>query len=230
MSANETRNPESETPNRSAAFEKMDRMYRRQRYFYDLTRRYYLLGRDRLLGKIRPRAGENVLEIGCGTGRNLIILAARFPRTNFFGLDASAEMLKTARVKIDAANLKNITLRAALADDFSCGETFDLPESFDAIFFSYSISMIPVWRESIENALANLKNGRPLYIVDFYDQKNLPVWFQKILQSWLRRFDVQFWNELMPYLEELERAGRGKLKISSVARRYAFIAEFEKSE
>ena len=65
------------------AFEKMDKMYRRQRYFYDLTRKYYLLGRDRLLEKINVRAGENILEIGCGTGRNLIILAKKFPGANF---------------------------------------------------------------------------------------------------------------------------------------------------
>ncbi|HLM02219.1 MAG TPA: methyltransferase domain-containing protein [Pyrinomonadaceae bacterium] len=211
------------------AFENMDRMYRHQRYFYDLTRKYYLLGRDRLLAEIDVRAGENVLEAGCGTGRNLIVLAKRFPRANFFGLDASAAMLKTAQAKIDLKNLKNLTLRTALADTFDYRETFSLAEPFDTIFFSYSISMIPVWRESIQNALANLKSGRSVYIVDFYDQKDLPRWFQKILKGWLEKFHVRFWGDLMPYLEDLEKQGVGKLKITSVARRYAFIAEFRKN-
>ncbi|HEX8251254.1 MAG TPA: class I SAM-dependent methyltransferase [Pyrinomonadaceae bacterium] len=211
------------------AFESMDKMYRHQRYFYDLTRKYYLLGRDRLLAEIDVRAGENVLEVGCGTGRNLIILAKRFPQANFFGLDASSAMLKTAQAKSDARNLKNATLETALADTFDYRETFDLNEPFDTIFFSYSISMIPVWRESIHNALANLKSGRSFYIVDFYDQKDLPRWFQKILKGWLRKFHVQFWGDLMPYLEDLEKQGVGKLKITSVARRYAFIAEFKKN-
>ena len=53
----------------------MDRMYRMQRYFYDVTRKYYLLGRDQLLEQMEVRAGEHVLEIGCGTARNLIALA-----------------------------------------------------------------------------------------------------------------------------------------------------------
>ncbi|HEX8736393.1 MAG TPA: class I SAM-dependent methyltransferase [Pyrinomonadaceae bacterium] len=211
------------------AFESMDRMYRHQRYFYDLTRKYYLLGRDRLLAEINVQAGENVLEVGCGTGRNLIILAKRFPRANFFGLDASAAMLKTAQAKFDAQKRKNITLQTALADTFDYRKTFDLTEPFDTIFFSYSISMIPVWRESIQNALANLKSGRSVYIVDFYDQKDLPRWFQKILKGWLKKFHVQFWGDLMPYLEDLETQGVGKLKIHSVARRYAFIAEFKKN-
>lgn len=211
------------------AFESMDRMYRHQRYFYDLTRKYYLLGRDRLLSEINAQAGENILEAGCGTGRNLFILAKRFPKTRFFGLDASAEMLKTARAKADAKKLKNVTFQTALADTFDYRKTFGLAEPFDTIFFSYSITMIPVWRESIQNALANLKSGRSLYIVDFYDQKDLPRWFQKALQGWLRKFHVQFWDDLMPHLEDLETQGLGKLKITSIARRYAFIAQFRKS-
>ncbi|HEX9960694.1 MAG TPA: class I SAM-dependent methyltransferase [Pyrinomonadaceae bacterium] len=211
------------------AFENMDRMYRHQRYFYDLTRKYYLLGRDRLLSEIDVQAGENVLEAGCGTGRNLIILAKRFPRAIFFGLDASGEMLRTAQAKSGAENLKNLTFKTALADTFDYRETFALAEPFDTIFFSYSISMIPVWRESIQNALANLKSGRSVYIVDFYDQKDLPRWFQKALQGWLKKFHVQFWSDLMPHLEDLEKQGVGKLKITSVARRYAFIAEFRKN-
>jgi S-adenosylmethionine-diacylgycerolhomoserine-N-methlytransferase len=211
------------------AFENMDRMYRHQRYFYDLTRKYYLLGRDRLLSEIDVQAGENVLEAGCGTGRNLIILAKRFPQANFFGLDASGEMLRTAQAKSGAENLKNLTFKTALADTFDYRETFALAEPFDTIFFSYSISMIPVWRESIQNALANLKSGRSVYIVDFYDQQDLPRWFQKILKGWLKKFHVQFWGDLMPYLKDLEKQGVGKLKITSVARRYAFIAEFKKN-
>jgi S-adenosylmethionine-diacylgycerolhomoserine-N-methlytransferase len=211
------------------AFEKMDRMYRHQRYFYDLTRKYYLLGRDKLIEQIPVKAGENVLEIGCGTGRNLIILAEKHPETRFFGLDASSEMLKTAQAKIDAKNLKNIVLKTALADDFSFDKTFDLSEKFDAIFFSYAVSIIPPWRESVENALENLKNGRSLFIVDFYDQRDLPEWFQKILQSWLRQFHVKYPEELMPFLQELENKHAGKLTVTPLYRRYSFIAEFRKN-
>src|SRR5438034_7347286 len=147
------------------AHEKMDRTYRIQRYFYDFTRKYYLLGRDRLIAEMAIKHGDNVLEIGCGTGRNLIILAKKYPDTHFFGLDASAAMLETAQVKIDAKNLSNIEQVTALADDFTYDQTFNLEKPFDAIFFSYSISMIPPWRESIENALKNLKPGGMLYIV-----------------------------------------------------------------
>ena len=208
----------------------MDRMYRIQRYFYDFTRKYYLLGRDQLLREMDIQPGENVLEVGCGTGRNLIILARRHPDSHFHGLDASATMLETARYKIDAAGVKNIILKTALADDFSYEKTFGLSEPFDKIFFSYSISMIPPWRESIENALNNLKPGRKMYIVDFYDQKELPAAFQKLLQVWLKKFHVQFWDGLIPYLNSLETNGLGHLTITPLFRRYSFIAKFQRAK
>ena len=212
----------------SNAFESMDRMYRMQRYFYDVTRKYYLRGRDRLLDEINVHPSESVLEAGCGTARNLIILGRRQPDAKLFGLDASSAMLETARSKVDAAGVKNITLKTALADDFTFDGTFGLDGRFDKIFFSYSISMIPPWRESIDNALANLKQGGELFIVDFYDQADLPGPFQKFLKWWLSKFHVKFWPELMPHLRSLEENGTVSLQIQPLFRRYSFIARMKK--
>ena len=46
----------------------MDRTYRYQRFIYDLTRRYFLLGRDRSIRELDVPANANVLEVACGTG------------------------------------------------------------------------------------------------------------------------------------------------------------------
>ena len=210
------------------AFESMNRMYRMQRYFYDITRKYYLLGRDKLLDELDVRPGEYVLEVGCGTARNLIILGRRQPDAKLFGLDASSAMLDTARSKVESAGVKNIELKTALADDFNFRDTFGLTEPFDKIFFSYSISMIPPWRESIYNALSNLKQGGELFIVDFYDQADLPASFQKFLKWWLSKFHVRFWPELMPHLRSLEESGTVSLHIEPLFRRYSFIARMKK--
>ena len=40
----------------------MDAIYRTQRHFYDLTRKYYLLGRDRLIRRLDPPKGGSVIE------------------------------------------------------------------------------------------------------------------------------------------------------------------------
>jgi S-adenosylmethionine-diacylgycerolhomoserine-N-methlytransferase len=74
----------------------MDRIYRPQRHIYDATRKYYLLGRDRLIRDLQPAPSNRVMEIGCGTGRNLIVAARLYPQAEFFGIDVSREMLVTA--------------------------------------------------------------------------------------------------------------------------------------
>ena len=205
--------------------ENMDRMYRLQRYFYDLTRKYYLLGRDQLLDEMNIQPGDLVLEAGCGTARNLVILAKRHPGAIFYGLDASAAMLETAQAKTDSAGVKNVVLKTALADDFAFDGTFGLSKKFDKIFFSYSISMIPPWRESIENALRNLEPGGELFIVDFYDQGDLPRPFRRFLKWWLAKFHVKFWPDLIPYLESLPL----EVVVTPLFRRYSFIAAIRKS-
>ncbi len=212
----------SETPN---AFQSMDRMYRFQRHFYDLTRKYYLLGRDRLLEDINVAEGDAVLEAGCGTGRNLIMLAKRTPQAQFYGLDASAAMLETAAG--NAKGLKNISFVTALAGDFTFA-AIGCERPFNKIFFSFSISMIPSWRESIDTALENICVGGELWIVDFYDQKRLPAIFARSLQWWLSKFHVKFWPDLLPHLKNLESKKVVSLSIMPLYGSYSFIARMQK--
>jgi S-adenosylmethionine-diacylgycerolhomoserine-N-methlytransferase len=87
---------------RAEATRRMNRMYRRQRHIYDGTRRYYLLGRDQLIASLHPAAGASVLEIGCGTGRNLVLAARLHPEARFFGIDVSTEMLRSQRFRAAA--------------------------------------------------------------------------------------------------------------------------------
>lgn len=212
-----------------SAYRRMDRMYRFQRHFYDVSRKYYLLGRDRLIAEMKINEGDHVLEIGCGTGRNLEILARKYPDTKFYGLDASEEMLRNAEKKRESKALRNLVLAKALAGDFTHSETFDLEDPFDSVFLSYSISMIPEWEDAIENAINNLRNGGSLYIVDFFDQRSMPVWFRKALVAWLKKFHVQYKDDLIPYLKQLEKNGTGKLKVTALYKTYSFIAEFTKT-
>ena len=80
----------------ASAAEAMDRLYSRQRFIYDATRRYYLWGRDELIANLDVPEGGTALEIGCGTARNLVAAARRYPSARLFGLDISEVMLATA--------------------------------------------------------------------------------------------------------------------------------------
>jgi S-adenosylmethionine-diacylgycerolhomoserine-N-methlytransferase len=212
-----------------ATTEEMNKMYRWTRYVYDFTRKYYLLGRDRLLRDMELKPGDRVLEIGCGTARNLIRLARQRPGVRCYGLDASTEMLATAATHVKAARLdQGIILKHCLAEDFDYAKTFELGAPFDAAFFSYSLSMIPAWPKAIDAALANIKRGAAFHVVDFWDQGGWPRWFRWLLKRWLNHFHVVHRPELLDYLRQLDQKGVGTLTLHSVAGRYAYLATFRK--
>ena len=174
----------------TAPDERMDRIYRRQRHVYDVTRKYYLLGRDRLIQRLNPPAGGRVLEIGCGTARNLIVAARAHPDVRFFGIDISSEMLETARRLVEREGLAtDIRLARADATTFDPALLFGVP-GFSRIFVSYSLSMMPGWQAVLERALGWLAPGGELHVVDFGGQEGLPGWFRIGLRQWLRLFHV----------------------------------------
>lgn len=168
----------------------MDRIYRRQRHFYDFTRKHYLLGRDRLIAGLAPPSDGRMLEVGCGTARNLVAAARTWPQARLYGIDISAEMLGTARQVVGRAGLADsITLARADATSFDPAWLFGVP-SFSRIFFSYSLSMIPAWQAALAEAVGWLAPGGELHIVDFGGQERLPAWFRAGLRLWLAGFHV----------------------------------------
>jgi S-adenosylmethionine-diacylgycerolhomoserine-N-methlytransferase len=208
-------------PDSSAHARLMDKVYRRQRHIYDFTRKYYLLGRDRLVRELNARPRESVVEIGCGTARNLIHIARRYPGAKLYGLDASAEMLLTAGEALARAGLKDrVLLRHALAEELSPG-LFGLSEPFHHAVFSYSLSMIPDWRGSLLAAAHCVRPGGLVHVVDFGDLKGLWPPLSRALRKWLRLFHVAPREEL---LAALERANlEDGCSLHMLAGRYAFV-------
>lgn len=174
----------------ASAAEKMDGIYRRQRFIYDATRRYYLFGRDRLIEALDPPANGAVLEIGCGTARNLIRAARAYPEARFYGLDVSEAMLRSARASVQAGGLAaRITLKAADATAFEPQRLFAIG-GFDRVFISYALSMIPPWQDVVRRAAASVAPGGQLHLVDFGDFESYPAFLRKAQLAWLRRFSV----------------------------------------
>jgi S-adenosylmethionine-diacylgycerolhomoserine-N-methlytransferase len=131
----------------------MDAMYRHQRHIYDASRKFYLLGRDELIAGLAPPAGGSILEVGCGTGRNLIKIAQAYPGRPCYGLDVSSEMLATARQAVMRAGLsEHIHLAQADATAFDAQALFG-QAGFERIVISYALSMIPPWQGVVRQAL-----------------------------------------------------------------------------
>ena len=198
----------------------MDRVYRRQRHVYDFTRKYYLFGRDTLLDRLKLKPGARVLEVGCGTARNLIRIARTYPGVKLYGLDASAQMLVTAQRSLAQVGLApRVKLIEAYAENLSPG-LFGESEPFDAIIFSYSLSMIPDWKQALRAAAATLAEDGMLHIVDFGDLKGLGRLVEAMLRSWLGLFHVAPRVEL---LDALQQNPSTAIRLTLLPGRYAFL-------
>lgn len=186
----------------------MDDVYRYQRYIYDLTRKYYLFGRDTLLRSLDIPDGARVLEAGCGTGRNLVVAARTNPQALFYGFDISAQMLKTAAAKSLRAGVEQrIFTVAGDAEKFDARRAFQL-DGFQRVFFSYSLSMVPDWQRAFLNALDQLSADGSLHIVDFGEMERWPGFARSLMLKWLARFHVEPRAGMTGIVEQLA-AGRG---------------------
>lgn len=163
----------------------MDRVYRWQRPIYDLTRKYYLFGRDRLIRELDAKPGMAVLEIGCGTGRNLAMVGKTWRGVRLHGLDISGEMLREARKQLGQSG----TLALGDATRFDAASLLGR-DGFDRVMLSYALSMIPDWEAALGQAAATLAPGGSLHVVDFGDCTGLPGPLRALLTGWLARFHV----------------------------------------
>jgi S-adenosylmethionine-diacylgycerolhomoserine-N-methlytransferase len=196
----------------------MDRVYRRQRYIYDLTRKYYLFGRDRLIRELALKPGARVVEIGCGTARNLVRIARAYPEARLFGLDASQVMLETAAETLQRNGLYDqIVLAHGYAEELSPA-MFGQSAPFDACVFSYSLSMIPDWKKALNAASQCLSPGGRIHVVDFGDLAGLGALPRSLLLKWLALFHVAPRVEL---LQSFESEQESSLRILPL--RYAFL-------
>jgi S-adenosylmethionine-diacylgycerolhomoserine-N-methlytransferase len=199
----------------------MDEIYRVQRHIYDLTRKYYLLDRDEAVRDLAVPAGGTVLEVGCGTARNLVAIARRYPQAAVFGIDISREMLASAATRVAREGLgAQVVLGEADATQFDPAALFGRAR-FDRILFSYTLSMIPEWQHALRHAATLLAPGGVLAIVDFGDQNQLPQWFRKSLRAWLARFDVSPRDELPGWIAGLAAEWGLACQCNQVRRGYA---------
>ncbi|MGI0052696.1 MAG: methyltransferase domain-containing protein [Thermoplasmata archaeon] len=105
--------------------------------FADLSRRRYDAAFvDRYLPRAaglvgRLREGARALDLGCGSGQVVRILARSFPRSTFLGIDRSVDAIATAERETRAEGLDNVEFRVGEASRAS--GAFDLVLALDAI-------------------------------------------------------------------------------------------------
>ena len=205
---------------------KMDGIYRFQRHIYDATRAYYLFGRDHLIAQLDAAEPDTtVLEVACGTGRNLIAASREFPRAHHFGFDVSEQMLATAVLSVAKRGLSHkITLASGDATDFVPQDLLGI-KAFDRVFISYALSMIPDWQAAVRCAAQSVAPGGRLLIVDFGTLGRYPMVLRKMQQAWLERFSVTPIANLQGELAAIAKELGLSLTSSELFRGYSVYAE-----
>ena len=77
--------------------------------------------------------GIRVLDVGCGTGHAINLLAREYPKSTFFGYDIAEDAIAMAKAEATKMGLKNATFDAIDVTKFPDVPQFDLITAFDAI-------------------------------------------------------------------------------------------------
>lgn len=123
---------------------------------------------DVLIEHARPRPGERVIDVGCGSGATTIAFAkAVAPNGLAFGIDVSAPMLSQARVQAP----KDLPLEFALAD--ATVYPFE-PASFDLLASRFGVMFFADPIASFANLRRALKPSGRLAFVCWREPKENP--------------------------------------------------------
>ncbi len=176
----------------ATAADRLKEYYRLHSAIYDATRWSFLFGRNQIIRDLAvcPRPPRSILEVGCGTGKNVEKLCELHPAAAVFGLDLSGDMLGLARKRLARHGNRVRWLHQAYDSPVSTTGGFEL------VLFSYSLSMFnPGWEGAISAAMADLAPGGCLAVVDF-ESSPFP-WFRR----WMGVNHVRMESHLPPFLE-----------------------------
>lgn len=122
-----------------------------------------------VLDLLEPQAGEYILDLGCGTGHLTKAIAGAGARV--LGIDGAASMIEQAR-----QNYPEIEFQVADA------RTFDMPDTFDAIFSNAVLHWIPEAEQVVQHIAANLKSGGR-FVAEFGGKNNIKTFITALQQS-----------------------------------------------
>jgi demethylmenaquinone methyltransferase/2-methoxy-6-polyprenyl-1,4-benzoquinol methylase len=161
--------------------------------------------RRKAVASLALSRGDDVLEIGCGTGRNFQYLRdAVGPAGQVRGIDISTGMLRKAAKICESNDWCNVELRECDAGDYMA------PKPLDAVLFSLSYNTMPHHRAVLRNAWRQLRPGGRLVIMD---AKVPPGWSRNVLlpfSLWLMKHTmlgnplIHPWEELATVADEIE--------------------------
>ena len=100
---------------------------------------------------------NNALEIGCGTGIDLLHFSKIFPEKNFSGIDISSKMVEISQAKIDQAKIHNCDIKQGSPDDIS---KLYPNKKFDLIFVYFgALNTVENFKQATDNVIDCCEDG-----------------------------------------------------------------------
>ncbi|MDJ0314154.1 methyltransferase domain-containing protein [Arthrobacter sp. H35-D1] len=160
--------------------------YTRFAPFYDLlSGEYPIYHAGRVLGinALAPSKGQQVVDVGCGTGLNFALLQQRIGASGtIVGIDRSAQMLRQARRRAKAQHWSNVILVQAdmvLADPATLSAQIVSAGGSalaDAALATYSLSLMGGWEQAWATTTSLLAPGGRVGVVDMQDPVGWARW------------------------------------------------------
>lgn len=177
--------------------------------------------RTRTIKTLELEAGDRVLEVGCGTGRNLRrLIDAVGVSGHIYGVDSSEGMLARAKALSARHEWRNVTLLHEDAAEYS------LPEPVDGAFFSLSYATMPHRQRVLQHAWNQLKPGGRLVIMDARIPEGIIGKIYRPLLTWFLKLTV-LGNPDVDILEDLRQLA-GKIEVEYLFLETYFIGRATK--
>ena len=141
--------------------------YRYRAKGYDASARRTMGLRRRVVGMLGLNAGETVLDVACGTGLSIPLLAeAVGPAGRVIGVEVSPEMIRQARERVASGGLAQVTLIEASMEEAA------LAGPLDAVLFNYTHDVLQS-PKALRNVFSATRPGARIAIAGI---KHPPAW------------------------------------------------------
>ncbi|PIQ77667.1 hypothetical protein COV82_03230 [Candidatus Peregrinibacteria bacterium CG11_big_fil_rev_8_21_14_0_20_46_8] len=145
---------------------------------------------------IKPKEGQKILDIGCGSGLVIQALKKYQPKIEITGVDIDPKILKIAARKFHKNKIDAKLIEASATD-------IPLREKFDIVISTLVIHHLPTdeKKQMLQEARRLLKTGGSFFLFDFAPPKN-----------WLGHIEAKMMHHFEPIDEAIENKYREYLK------------------
>lgn len=151
-----------------------------------------------LISQANIQPGQNILDMGCGTGTLTLLIKQTQPNATVYGLDVDAQVLGIARNKAEQAR-KTIVLHQGTATCLLYPDG-----SFDCVFASLMLHHLTQEdkRRALKEAFRILKPGGELHVADFGKPHDRTMRLISLAVRWAEQIHDNVLGLLPVFMEE----------------------------